>query len=1151
MLQFFQKTKGSVTIFLVIILVPVIAVCTIFVDASRIKLAQGMAQSSADLALNTVLTQYDEKLSDYYGLMASCQDVEEFYGVSQQYFVDCMVSQGISVTLAQEFAEDITEIVKGNATINDFIAIDQDKTSATIASPANANLANPVMMKEEVIEFMKYRAPIELVGELDGDKKGLVNKLTSVQDKIELMPTETKIEKEKNDYYVAESDLMEKALEVYEALKEYEKFLPKDATAFDKNYMENTVQKNMGTSSTETSLEGLLKDYRELHRKYVSNWANTKNRTEFTSVKTRVSNANISAEGSDVSKDSVVSAIKDCTKKREDFNKAKEKLNTVLSGITFAKADQSTVNHIQYWVQMEDGIVKSSDGDVYGKYTSALIDFLKAKKKMEVYYANRAPRVEMEDTGEVDTVTGLPIMEEVEYDIKDDEFESGKTIESAYNSESSSASSTQSGYTSDSIYNISSYMETYSKEGLNTSNLNNVDRTLAENDIKDALKNIKAEYDDLVEAQKRLKKVIDLLPDVVDLVAEYDKTYDIWTQDVEANKDKMDKSDTIKQDYYEIQKINGNGDSIPDTYQDSIITNESLVRIDINPSDVTDFQNKLQGIWDMLDSYRNAMETVKYRGCQILGRKASSNTYYTREGIYSFAQFESAAKGNLCSEPAVDTEQIPVIQTELDAYIEQTWNITWDYTVLTDITEGKSGNSPLLHTSDWKNDSNIAIFDSWLHAKFPNDEPTLEETKGILKKFKEMMKQLKESATANFGTYTNFYKESEEISGKSNLPSNGVTANTEQLFSEDENDDDEDSLSNTLDSSSSVGGLFDKLDFATLLTDGRDNLYTVEYIMNMFSYETTALEQLYLIKGGGTDSNDIYKMSDGNRISPKTAKDYYDTPLKETASESAKWWNTKKTFTDNKSLTNKMMDKDNNISYGNEVEYILYGGTNEENHSKIDTSLFFIRYALNLGPILQEYWNDSNVNNIASGIAGITQGIIPAPLVKLIIVLGVDAAESAVDRNYLLAGLPVAFYKNKPKEQLFIQLKLDNKNGFVDAVRNKNTDYASSIMETSQPAISESIVSFSYSEYISTFLFIELCTAPDDIYKRTADVIQTTMAQDDSEFVLSKSLTYYTIETKVRVKPMMMTLPYAQQSGVTVTDTDTWNTFEYKTSKGY
>ena len=120
-----------------------------------------------------------------------------------------------------------------------------------------------------------------------------------------------------------------------------------------------------------------------------------------------------------------------------------------------------------------------------------------------------------------------------------------------------------------------------------------------------------------------------------------------------------------------------------------------------------------------------------------------------------------------------------------------------------------------------------------------------------------------------------------------------------------------------------------------------------------------------------------------------------------------------------------------------------------------------------------------------------------------------------------------------------------------DAVKNKNTNYASSIMNVSQPAIKDSLVSFAYSDYISVFLFIELCTSSDNVYKRTADVIQTTMAQNDSEFVLSKSLTYYTIETKVRVKPMMMTLPYAQQSGVTVTDTDTWNTFEYKTSKGY
>ena len=87
-MNFFIKTKGSVSIFLIIILVPMIAITTIFIDASRIKLAQGLADSAADLTINTVLTQYDTDLSDYYGLMASCQSMDDFYTVAEGYFRD-------------------------------------------------------------------------------------------------------------------------------------------------------------------------------------------------------------------------------------------------------------------------------------------------------------------------------------------------------------------------------------------------------------------------------------------------------------------------------------------------------------------------------------------------------------------------------------------------------------------------------------------------------------------------------------------------------------------------------------------------------------------------------------------------------------------------------------------------------------------------------------------------------------------------------------------------------------------------------------------------------------------------------------------------------------------------------------------------------
>jgi hypothetical protein len=1144
MLNFFQRTRGSVTVFLIIILVPVIAICTIFVDASRIRLAGELAQSSANLALNTVLTQYDEELSDYYGLMASSQNVDEFYSTAQQYFVDCMVSQGMSVTLAQEFADDISDIISGKSTINDFIAIDQSDTSATIKAADNATLANPVMMKEEIVEFMKYRAPIKLVGDSLEDTTSFAGKLINSAEHIEVMADETRIEKEKNNYYTAESELMAKALEVYEALKKYESFLPADSGTFDKAYMEETVQGNM---------EILITDgYKELHRKYVSNWANTKDRTQFESVATKVASSLTSHSGDNESASSVSDAIKDCTTKREAFETARSNLSDTLSGITFASADQSKVNHIQYWVQMEDAI--SKDSDVYKKYTDALVDFLNAKDKMDVYYSNRETGTKTVETGEIDyDENNVPynVKEEVDYDIKDENFDESTTIESAYNSESSSASSLASGYTSDSIYSISQYMEDYSKEALNTANENNVNRNDAKLKIEQTNAAVKSEYDDIVAAQKLLKTVIDLLPDVKTLVDKYNKTYETWKTDVESNTDKMENSTAISQDYYEIQTISQTGVEIPSEYQSSTSTNSSLVRIDISTSDLDAFSTKLQGIWDMLDSYRKAIETRQYRGVQIVGRKVTSNTYSSDKGIYDVDSLEAAAKGSGCSEPAVDTSKIPVLQSELDAYVEETWNATYDDSSITSITEGQTGNSPLLHQSDWKSDGNTASFDAWLHEKFPNDEPTLETTKGILQQFKNMLKQLKENALGQFGEYDNIYIDTVEINGKSSLPSAGTGADTGSLFEDDEDDDSDEALANTLDSSSGVGGLFDSFDFTDLLTDGRDNLYTVTYIMNMFSYDTSALEQIYKIQGGGSSTSNIYKMSDGNQISPKTASGYYDELLKEDKSATAKWWNTKTTFTQNKTLTNKLLDKENCISYGNEVEYILYGGTNEQNHSKVETTLFFTRYALNLAPVLSLYWNDEDLNAIANGIATVTQGVIPAPLSKMIIVLGVTAAESTVDRNYLMAGLPVIFYKYNPGHQLFVKIDLSDTDAFKKAIEEKNADYTKNVMQVNGVSISSTDITFSYSDYLGMYLFISLCTSPDNIYKRTADVIQTTMAQNSDGYLLSNAKTFFSLEATVRVKPMMMKLPYAQQSGIEVSDTETWNTFNINVSKGY
>lgn len=70
MIKFFSKTKGVVSVFLVIILVPMMVISALFVDASRVQLAGSVATSAGDLALNTALTDYDSLLKYYWSSCA-------------------------------------------------------------------------------------------------------------------------------------------------------------------------------------------------------------------------------------------------------------------------------------------------------------------------------------------------------------------------------------------------------------------------------------------------------------------------------------------------------------------------------------------------------------------------------------------------------------------------------------------------------------------------------------------------------------------------------------------------------------------------------------------------------------------------------------------------------------------------------------------------------------------------------------------------------------------------------------------------------------------------------------------------------------------------------------------------------------------------
>ena len=296
-------------------------------------------------------------------------------------------------------------------------------------------------------------------------------------------------------------------------------------------------------------------------------------------------------------------------------------------------------------------------------------------------------------------------------------------------------------------------------------------------------------------------------------------------------------------------------------------------------------------------------------------------------------------------------------------------------------------------------------------------------------------------------------------------------------------------------------------------------------------------------------------------IAPGTADGIYNNQWQSDDECEGYWGEKRLTFTQNKSMTNKLQDWNNNYLYGREVEYILYGGNTESSRTAMAATLMFTRFGLNMGPVLGYYWKNDTVDGIAKGVAGATSGVVPAPIVKMVICMGICAAESAVDLNYLKAGLPVIFYKSEPDKQMFIQLPDINAKSFVENMKT-NAGYGGELISKKTLDFTPSedgkkLVCLSYSDYLRMFLLIRLHTSEENIYKRTADIIQLNMRNNPElggydAFKMQDALTGFKLSYKVKVEPLLLKIPFARQYGSEeVINSDTWNKISGEMTRKY
>jgi DNA-binding ferritin-like protein len=212
--RFFLKNKGSISIFLAIILVPMLTISGIIVDSSRIKLGKGVVSSAVDLTLNTALTNYDGVLKEIYGLFAMSQTIEELNKNLETHFKKTIMGSNIPEEEADEYTRGIMESLHAaypqlnDEGFSDFMKIDYSNFS--FEKIPNSQLSNPKILKKQVVDFMKYRGPISMgMGFFQSLKS--FNNLEKKNDVIE----------KKTKYYEAQSDVNQICKDIYELIEEY------------------------------------------------------------------------------------------------------------------------------------------------------------------------------------------------------------------------------------------------------------------------------------------------------------------------------------------------------------------------------------------------------------------------------------------------------------------------------------------------------------------------------------------------------------------------------------------------------------------------------------------------------------------------------------------------------------------------------------------------------------------------------------------------------------------------------------------------------------------------------------------------------------------------------------------------------------------
>jgi len=213
-MKIFYNKHGSLTVFMSLILTIVMIFTTVLIDGGRIILARNIVSGAGDMALNAGLTYYNSVLQDTYGLFAISKNMTELHDNLEVYFEATLKSSGLHDQGLVKELVDIALSGSGSDEISDIMKMKLANGGFEVSQAAGANLSNANILRAQVLDYMKYRAPA-VIG------YGFLEKMNILKS----LPAQQKALEDKKDYEKKLKEIQDLCLRIYKKSRDYEDYI--------------------------------------------------------------------------------------------------------------------------------------------------------------------------------------------------------------------------------------------------------------------------------------------------------------------------------------------------------------------------------------------------------------------------------------------------------------------------------------------------------------------------------------------------------------------------------------------------------------------------------------------------------------------------------------------------------------------------------------------------------------------------------------------------------------------------------------------------------------------------------------------------------------------------------------------------------------